>query len=138
MHCQIFLLVLRRVSGRSRLLRRVLTTQKQPKTKVFRQNSAGRAGESFSHVVSAFKISPIMFCGLKKFCEVLRRTPAIYERLKNGHFFQKQQKLAKNLNFQPEQYTFSRLPNPLKFYFCILFQLYFKIFYQSYINDIHL
>ena len=65
----------------------------------FGQNSAGRAGDSFLHIVSALKCSTMMFCNPKKFYVMFRRPPATYGRLKNGTFFQKWQKMTKNSLF---------------------------------------
>ena len=65
MYCQIFLLVLRRVSGCSRPVKRFLTTQKWAKMEVFGQNSAGSMDKIFSHVVSVLKCLTIPW-GKKK------------------------------------------------------------------------
>ena len=86
---QKYLWVRRRVSGGSRPSQKSSTAQKWAKIDVFGQNSAGRAGDSFSHVVSALKCSTIMFCVLQNFYTMVRRPPAMNKKLKNITFLLK-------------------------------------------------
>ena len=96
---QKILWVRRRVSGGSRPSQKSSTARKWAKIDVFGQNSAGRAGDSFLHVVLALKCSTMIFCNPKKFYVMFRRPPATYGRLKNGTFFQKWQKMKEKLTF---------------------------------------
>ena len=77
---------------------------KQAKIAGIRHKLAGSTMNSFWHVVLTRTLQDNAFCDAKKFYRMLRRPPAIYERLKNGTFLQKLakmnifcKKIAKNL-----------------------------------------
>ena len=124
----------RRVSGGSRPSKKSLTAQKWAKIEVFDQKSAGRAGDSFRHVVSACKTSTIMFCDSKNFYTMLRRPPAINGLLKNGPFHQNKPKLLKNPKFYIEYNVLQMCSKYIIFFFNSK-EAKYKIKHHCYILD---